>query len=81
MAQALHAHAARTDPLVAWIVLRDVPEHPGSLVARLMTDAPTAYILVAQSLPALRAQLPTGLLRSDRQQSDPPDLVEIWFPA
>ena len=77
-AQALHADACRDHPVVGWVVMRDQPE-PGAFVARLVTDAPTPYILRADTLAGLHAQLPLGLVRSERQTEDPPDLVEIWF--
>jgi hypothetical protein len=77
-AEALYADAYRTHPLAAWIVLRDQPQ-PGAFLARLATQAPTPYILLADTLAGLHAQLPPGLARSERQPADPPDLVEIWF--
>jgi hypothetical protein len=50
------------------------------LVARLVTDAPTPYILLGHTLAELQASLPPGLVRSKRQPSDPPKVVEAWFP-
>jgi hypothetical protein len=44
-----------------------------------VTEAPTVYVLRANTLAELHAQLPSGVERSDRQTADPPDLVEIWF--
>jgi hypothetical protein len=41
---------------------------------------PTPYILVGHTLAEIHARLPQGLERSDRQPSDPPDVVEVWFP-
>jgi hypothetical protein len=61
--------------------MRDLPAYPGAVVARLVTDAPTPYILIGHTLPELTAQLPRGMTRSDRQPSDPPEVVEVWFPA
>jgi hypothetical protein len=72
------ADARRDRGLAGWVVVRDQPQ-PGAFTARLVTDGPTPYVLVADTLAALRAQLPTGLARSDRQPGDPPDLVEVWF--
>jgi hypothetical protein len=77
-AEALYADAYRTHPLAAWIVLRDQPQ-PGAFLARLATDAPTPYVLLADTMAGLHAQLPPGLARLGRQPADPPDLVEIWF--
>jgi hypothetical protein len=45
MAHSLQDDAARTHPLFAWIIMEDLPEYPSALVARLVTDAPTPYIL------------------------------------
>jgi hypothetical protein len=35
MACAIHADAARTHPLVGWIVMQDQPDYPGEIIARL----------------------------------------------
>jgi hypothetical protein len=76
--QALYVDACREHALAGWVVIRDQPE-PGAFVARLVTDAPIPYILRADTLAGLHAQLPPGLVRSERQTGEPPDLVEIWF--
>jgi hypothetical protein len=81
MASGLQADAIRTHPLVAWIVTRDEAAYPGEFVARLMTSGPTPYVMLADTLAGLQAQLPTGLTRTDRQPADPPEIVEVWFPA
>ena len=39
MARAIQADVVRTHPLFAWIIMPDVPEYPGSLVARLVVEA------------------------------------------
>jgi hypothetical protein len=46
------------------------PEYPGEFVARLVTDAPTSYVRLADTLAGVQAQLPTDLVRSDRQPAD-----------
>jgi hypothetical protein len=81
MASGLQADAIRTHPLVAWIVTRDEVAYPGEFVARLMTSEPTPYVMLADTLAGLQAQLPAGLTRTDRQPADPPEVVEVWFPA
>ena len=48
-AQALYADACHDHALAGWVVIRDQPE-PGAFVARLVTDAPTPYILRADTL-------------------------------
>jgi hypothetical protein len=80
MARSLQADAARDHPLLAWIVMRDLPKYPGSIAARLVTDTPTPYILLGHTLAEVQARLPPGLERSERQPSDAPEVVEIWFP-
>jgi hypothetical protein len=72
MARAIQADAARSRPLLAWIIMRDLLEFPGAFVARLVTDGPTPYILLGHTLAEVQAQLPPGLERSERQPSDPP---------
>jgi hypothetical protein len=81
MARGLHADACRSHPLVGWFVLQDLPEHPGKLAARLVTEGPTPYILLADTLAELHAQLPPHLMRTERHPAEPLQLVEIWFPA
>ena len=81
MARGLHADACRTHPLVGWVVTLDPPEHPNRVVARLVTETPSPYVLVADTLAEIHAQLPPYLARAGRQPADPPEVVEIWFPA
>jgi hypothetical protein len=57
-------------PLAAWIIVRDQPK-PGAFTARLVTSAPTPYVLVADTLEELRGQLPRGLTHSGPQPVDP----------
>ncbi len=81
MAQALHVDANRTRPMVGWVVLHDPPEYPDKVIARLVTDGPTPYVLIAGTLAELQALLPPDLSHSQRQPADPPDVVEFWFSA
>jgi hypothetical protein len=46
--------------LVAWIVMQGQLDYPDEFVARLVTDAPTPYILLGHTLAELHASLPTG---------------------
>jgi hypothetical protein len=80
MARALHADAVRVHPLSVWIILRDPVDYPGELVARLVTDTLTPYVLRAGTLAEIHAQLPPNLKRAERYPSDPPEVVEAWFP-
>ena len=81
MARSIHADAVRTHPLAAWVIVRDQIDYPGNLVARLVSDQLTPYVLLADTLGALHTQLPLGLVRSERQPSDPPEIVETWLAA
>jgi hypothetical protein len=45
MACAIHADAVRTHPLVGWIVMRDQPDYPDEMIARLVIDARAPYVL------------------------------------
>jgi hypothetical protein len=80
MAISLHADACRTRALVGWVVMRDPPNYPGKVTARLVTTAGQApYVLVADSLAEIHTVLPPGLVRTEREPVDPPGVVEIWF--
>jgi hypothetical protein len=63
MASAIHANAARTHPLVGWIVMQDQPDYPDEMIA-LVTDTPTPYVLRGHTLAEVQAQLPPGLERT-----------------
>ena len=81
MARGLHVDACRSHALVGWVVTRDPPGYPDRVVARLVTETPSPYVLVADTLAEIHAQLPPFLARAERQPADPPEVVEIWFPA
>ena len=80
-ANGLQAYAVQTYQPSGWTVSQDHSNYPGKVIARLVTWKPTPYVLVADNLTELQAQLPAGLVRSDRQSSDPPGAVEFWFPS
>ena len=79
MARSLHADARRDHALVAWIVLWDLPAYPERFAARLVTNGTSPYLLLADTLAGIRELLPPGLVRSERQPADPPEVVEIWL--
>lgn len=79
MARSLHADACRYHSLVGWIVAWDDPHYPDRFIARLVTDRPAPYVLIADRLAEIQEQLPPGLVRSERQPADPPEVVEVWF--
>jgi hypothetical protein len=79
MARAIQDDVVRTHSLFAWIIMRDIAEYPGAFVARLVIDAPTPYVLLGHTVTEVQAKLPPGLVREERQPSDPPVVVEIWI--
>ena len=79
MAQAIQLDAVRTHPLSGWIVMRDPPDYPGKVIARLVTNGSTPYLLVADTLGGIHATLPAHLVRSDRQPVDLPEVLEVRF--
>jgi hypothetical protein len=78
MAATLHQRALDLGDMTVWVISEDEPDHPGVLVARLITEVATPYVLTAATLPELRGKLPPGLVRSERQPADPKDVVEVW---
>jgi hypothetical protein len=79
MARSLHVDACRAHPLVGWLVTKDPSDYPGKFVARLVTNLPSPYLLVADTLAEIHAALPPNLVRKDRQPANPPEVIEIWF--
>jgi hypothetical protein len=49
MARSIQEDAARTHPLLAWVVSQDKSHYPGKFVARLRTKTPTPYVLLANT--------------------------------
>jgi hypothetical protein len=65
--------------LDVWIVYDSPSDFPGRFVARRFElNRPTTDVLTADTLEALRAQLPAGLIRLERTQHDQPHIVEVW---
>jgi hypothetical protein len=60
-------------------LMRAAPGYADRFTARLATDGPSPYLLLAETLGGIQTQLPPGLIRSERQPVDPPEVVEIWF--
>ncbi len=79
MARSIQFDAARKHPLLVRIVTQDQDAYDGQFVARLVTDAPTPYVLLADTLEGLHIQLPSGMEWSDRQPADPPEARKTWF--
>jgi hypothetical protein len=62
-----------------WIVYDSPSDFPGQFVARRFeVNKPTADVLTAGTLEALRALLPPGLIRLERTQHDQPHIAEVW---
>jgi hypothetical protein len=81
LARALHADACRDHAAVARTVFWDLPAYPERYAARLATSSASLYLLLAETLAGIQGMLPPGLVRSERQPADPPEVVEIWFAA
>jgi hypothetical protein len=81
MARSLHADACRDHAAVAWVVMWDLPAYPERYAARLVTSGqdPSPYLLLADSLAEIQEILPPGLVQSERQPADPPEVGKIWF--
>ena len=80
MARSLHQDACRDHALVAWVVWKDHPAHPGHrFIAQLVTTAPLPYVLVGDRLAEVHEQLPTGLVRAHRQPTQAPEVIEMWL--
>ncbi len=78
LAAALHQRALEQSARPVWWITEDGPGLAGVMLARLITDHPTQYVLLAASLEDLRTKLPPGLARTDRLPADPPDVLEVW---
>lgn len=69
--------------LSMWTVYDHPSDHPAHWVARRWEVAkeakPTQDLLLADTLEALRAQLPPGLYRLPRQPGDEPAIAEVWL--
>jgi hypothetical protein len=63
------------------VVLWGLPAYPERYAARLVTSgqAPSPYLLLADTVAEIQAMLSPGLVRSERMPVDPPEVVEIWF--
>ena len=72
------------DRLMAWVLTGCDPQHPGKLVARALSASPeggrfVAAVLVADTLEALRAQMPTGVSKHNMPPgSMPAGAIELW---
>jgi hypothetical protein len=70
--------------LVIWTVTSDPSDYPGEFVARAHVvgqggSGPTKYIVRGKTLKDIHDQLPPGLVRFPRDDSDDPKIVESWM--
>jgi hypothetical protein len=66
--------------LPVWVIYDHPRDFPGAFVARLfIVDKATAKTLKAPTLEGLRALLPAGLTRLERNPQDDPVIVETWL--
>jgi hypothetical protein len=77
-AQKLKEDADRQGAGMMWMVV----EEDGCFRALVVTeDGVGSGWLTADSLTGLRQRLPLGIVRSDIQPSETPDIVEVWRAA
>ena len=77
IAQALQRESEQEGELLAWIVTGS----KGEVVARPVTTGRGAlpYVLMADTLEALRAQIPAGLVRAAPSAVGPEGMLEMWY--
>jgi hypothetical protein len=77
-AQQLQEDVGHRGACMMWVVA----ERPGHFIAFSVTeDGIGSGWLAAGSLPELRQDLPSRLVRCHMQPSEVPGVVEIWLPA
>ena len=70
-------------PITTWRVYERPAKppliYPDSFVAaKWMGATPTSDVLTGGTYRELRAKLPVGMTRRDRQPADDPDVLEVW---
>jgi hypothetical protein len=68
--------------LLVWTVCENPSDNPGKFTARphsTRANAPCDFVLVSDTLDAVRGLLPPGLVRLPRDTSDDPVIVETWI--
>lgn len=82
MAQNLQNKAILENDLWIWAVYQNPEEFPGKFIARPWSTklhGSFGFVLVGDTLKALRAQLPWGLTWMERDEDDEPGVVETWL--
>ena len=68
------------EKVTLWTIYRHPKDYPDKYVARkFILDKPTSEILIGDTLEELRALLPFGLTRLERDLGDDPLIVETWI--
>lgn len=83
-AEAAKVHFGFQDRLPMWVVYRPTTsDHTGQWCCRMHLTLPdcasTKTFLLGESLAAIRAQLPLGLICLGRQEGDDPVIEEVWL--
>lgn len=81
-AMAWQSRAMVAGDLLIWTVCESPADHPGKFTARPHSSkagAPCDFVLIADSLEALRDMLPPELHRMPRHATDPAVVVETWM--
>jgi hypothetical protein len=82
-AETIHRDGYLRSFLVMWVVTWNPSDYPRQAAVRPRYIAAGAdhglqAVLLADSLDAVREQLPLGLTKMDRSPNDDPRIVEIW---
>ena len=81
-ASLIHKQAMERNTIVAWVVTENPSDLPSKFVARPWSVETGQYFhahLEADSLDAIRWELPVGLVRMGRATGEDPVIVETWL--
>ncbi len=72
------------DELQMWTIFNSPADRPGCIFARRFVAAdgkslPTADVISGETVEAIRAKLPPGLICFPRSPDDPISVVETWL--
>jgi hypothetical protein len=82
IAQEKQDDARAAGDLLIWTICDDPSDHPGKYTARPYSarrGQPDEFLLVADTYAEILGMLPAGLVRLERDPSDPPVIVESWI--
>ncbi len=73
----------RDGRLPIWVVTADTSDYPGKFCARITAAGRAVHVtnqvMLADDLQTLRDMLPPGLVKMDRDPTDPDGVVESWI--